>query len=45
MNELLTMSVQIVAARFNDHVALAAAKVVEDVFGGWKPIERIEDRA
>jgi fatty acid amide hydrolase 2 len=39
------VSVQVVAARFNDHLTLAAAKVLEEVFGGWKPIERIEDRA
>lgn len=37
----LPVSVQIVAGRFNDHLTLAAAKLLEEIFGGWKPIERI----
>ena len=36
------VSVQIVAGRFQDHLTLAAAKVLEELFGGWKPIERIK---
>ena len=35
---------QIVAGRFKDHLTLAAAKVLEDIYGGWKPIERIKGR-
>jgi fatty acid amide hydrolase 2 len=38
----LPVSVQIVAARFHDHLTLAAAQVIEDTFGGWKPPEKIE---
>ncbi len=30
------VSVQVVAKRFGDHLALAAAKKLEDIFGGWK---------
>jgi len=35
------VSVQVVAARWNDHLTLAAAKRLEEVFGGWKPKEKI----
>ena len=38
------VSVQIVAGRFKDHLTLAAAQVLEYLFGGWKPIERIKGR-
>ncbi len=33
----LPVSVQIVAARWNDHLTLAAASLLESAFGGWKP--------
>jgi hypothetical protein len=37
--------VQIVAGRFKDHLTLAAAQVLEDLFGGWKPIEAVGVRS
>ena len=37
----LPVSVQIISSRWNDHLTLAAAKFLQDTFGGWKPIERI----
>ncbi|MFP4039651.1 MAG: amidase [Desulfosudaceae bacterium] len=33
----LPVSVQIVAARWNDHLTLAAAGLLESMFGGWQP--------
>jgi Asp-tRNA(Asn)/Glu-tRNA(Gln) amidotransferase A subunit family amidase len=33
----LPVSIQIVAARWNDHLTLAAAAMIEEIFGGWKP--------
>jgi len=35
------VSVQVVSGRWNDHVTMAAAKVLESTFGGWKPPERV----
>ena len=35
------VSVQIVAPRWQDHRTLAAAKILEEIFGGWKPPEKI----
>jgi fatty acid amide hydrolase 2 len=37
----LPISIQIVAARFNDHLTLAVARRLEKIFGGWKPKEVI----
>lgn len=37
----LPVAVQVVAGRFRDHLTLAAAGILEAVFGGWKPPERI----
>jgi fatty acid amide hydrolase 2 len=37
----LPVSVQIVSGRGNDHLTLAAAQALEQIYGGWKPIERI----
>lgn len=33
----MPVSVQVVAGRWKDHLTLAAAKVIEEAFGGWKP--------
>jgi len=30
------VSIQIISSRFNDHLTLAVAKKLEEVFGGWK---------
>lgn len=38
------VSIQVVSKRFNDHVTLAAAKALEEALGGWKPIERVENK-
>ncbi len=35
------VSVQVVAGRWNDHLTLATARLLEEIFGGWKPPERI----
>ncbi len=35
------VSVQVVAGRWNDHLTLATAKLLEDIFGGWKPPDRV----
>jgi len=35
------VSVQIVAGRWKDHLTLAAASLLEDIYGGWKFPERI----
>ncbi|RLC33904.1 MAG: amidase [Deltaproteobacteria bacterium] len=37
----LPVSVQIVAGRWNDHVSLCVAAIVEKIFGGWKPPEHV----
>jgi fatty acid amide hydrolase 2 len=37
----LPVSVQIVAARWNDHLTLAVGAMIEEIFGGWKPPEKI----
>ncbi|HUT51894.1 MAG TPA: amidase [bacterium] len=37
----LPVSIQVVAAKWNDHLTLAAAKRLEEIFGGWKPPERV----
>ncbi len=37
----LPVSVQIVAARWNDHLTLAVAAMIEEIFGGWRPPEKI----
>jgi len=37
----LPVSVQVLAKRWNDHLALAAAKALEEIFGGWKPPEKV----
>ena len=34
--------VQVVAGKWNDHLTLAAARVIEQAFGGWKPPEKIK---
>ena len=33
----LPVSVQVVAARWNDHLTLATAAIIEEIFGGWRP--------
>ena len=38
----LPVSIQVVAARWNDHLTLAAAAALEQTFGGWRPIERVK---
>jgi len=38
------VSIQVVSKRFNDHVTLAAAQVLEEAMGGWKPIEKVGSR-
>jgi fatty acid amide hydrolase 2 len=35
------VSVQVVAGRFCDHLTLAVAELLEQVFGGWKPAKLI----
>lgn len=35
------VSVQVVSGRWNDHLTLAAAQVLEESFGGWKPPEKV----
>jgi Asp-tRNA(Asn)/Glu-tRNA(Gln) amidotransferase A subunit family amidase len=37
----LPVSIQVVASKWNDHLTLAAAQRLEQVFGGWKPPERV----
>jgi Asp-tRNA(Asn)/Glu-tRNA(Gln) amidotransferase A subunit family amidase len=37
----LPVSVQVVSSRWNDHLTLATAKILEDIFGGWKPPDKI----
>ena len=37
----LPVSIQIIAARWNDHVTLAVAGILENIFGGWKPPENV----
>ncbi len=37
----LPVSVQVVSGRWNDHLTLAAARLLEEIFGGWKPPEKI----
>ena len=37
----LPVSVQIIAARWNDHVTLAVAGILENIFGGWKLPENV----
>jgi fatty acid amide hydrolase 2 len=37
----LPVSIQIIAARWNDHLTLAVAEIIEKTFGGWKPPEEI----
>jgi len=39
------VSVQIVGKRFNDHLTMAVAKILEEIFGGWKPIEQVGRKA
>jgi fatty acid amide hydrolase 2 len=38
----LPVSVQVVSARFNDHLTMATAKILEEIFGGWKPKQRVK---
>lgn len=35
------VSLQILGKRFNDHLTLAVASRLEEIFGGWKPIEKV----
>ena len=37
----LPVSVQVVAGRWKDHLTMATAKLLEEIFGGWEPPERI----
>jgi fatty acid amide hydrolase 2 len=37
----LPVSVQIIAARWNDHLTMAVAAMIEEIFGGWRPPEKV----
>ncbi len=37
----LPVSIQIIAARWNDHLTLATASLIEKIFGGWRPPENV----
>jgi fatty acid amide hydrolase 2 len=39
----LPVSLQIIAGRWKDHLTLAAAGILEQIFGGWKPIARLKN--
>jgi len=35
------VSIQVVATKWNDHLTLAVARHLEQIFGGWKPPEKV----
>jgi len=37
----LPVSVQVIAARWNDQLTLSAGGLIEEIFGGWRPPEKI----